>query len=109
MTGASQAVAKVLGIKLLGNEPYRSEVTHETSLLMGQTGAFVEQPPSVWEYVLGLRPTRSQVPAYLSSLFPFLSWIGHYNLQWLLGDLVAGKKVFLARDTALLAISLLTH
>lgn len=95
MSKAGQAVAKVLGIKLLDDEPYRSEVTHGVSLLTSRADVFVEQPPSVWEYVLGLRPTRSQFSVYSSSLFPFLSWIGHYNLQWLLGDLVAGKQAAL--------------
>ncbi|CUM63563.1 uncharacterized protein PRCAT00001141001 [Priceomyces carsonii] len=30
---------------------------------------------------------------YLSSLFPILKWILHYNLKWLSGDLIAGITV----------------
>ncbi len=28
---------------------------------------------------------------YFYQLLPFLQWIGNYNLQWFVGDLVAGK------------------
>jgi hypothetical protein len=27
-----------------------------------------------------------------SGLFPFLNWINHYNLQWLVGDVIAGME-----------------
>ncbi|KAG8421529.1 hypothetical protein J3458_003402 [Metarhizium acridum] len=30
---------------------------------------------------------------YAKSLFPCLSWIGHYNLQWFAGDVVAGITI----------------
>ncbi|KZS89863.1 high affinity sulfate permease [Sistotremastrum niveocremeum HHB9708] len=33
------------------------------------------------------------VTAYLLSLFPFLQWIGRYNLTWLTGDVIAGLTV----------------
>jgi sodium-independent sulfate anion transporter 11 len=29
----------------------------------------------------------------LISLYPFLTWISNYNLQWLFGDMVAGITV----------------
>lgn len=53
--------------------------------------SFVEEPPLVTDYLNSLIPSGNQLYRYLLSLFPFLSWIGHYNLQWLIGDLVAGK------------------
>ncbi|CAO1623434.1 unnamed protein product [Parajaminaea phylloscopi] len=37
----------------------------------------------------------SRLAAYLDSLFPFTKWIGSYNLQWLVGDVIAGVTVAL--------------
>ena len=54
--------------------------------------SFVEEPPEVLDYLNNLIPSGNQLYNYVVSLFPFLAWIGHYNLQWLIGDLVAGKK-----------------
>lgn len=36
-----------------------------------------------------------QFASYLDSLFPFTKWIGSYNLQWALGDIIAGVTVAL--------------
>ena len=30
--------------------------------------------------------------AYVRSLFPIINWIGHYNLGWLSGDVIAGES-----------------
>ncbi len=51
---------------------------------------FVEELPTTAEFLSQLLPTGDGVLRYLASLFPFVSWIGHYNAQWLLGDVVAG-------------------
>ncbi|CBQ72830.1 probable Sulfate permease [Sporisorium reilianum SRZ2] len=37
----------------------------------------------------------SKVADYFDSLFPFRKWIGSYNSQWLLGDIIAGITVAL--------------
>ena len=34
-----------------------------------------------------------QAAEYLISLFPIITWIHRYNLQWLLRDLIAGLTV----------------
>lgn len=57
------------------------------------TRSFVEEPPRTAEFLRELVPSGKQLGDYVISLFPFLSWIGHYNLQWLVGDLVAGKII----------------
>ncbi len=41
---------------------------------------YYETEPTVKEYLLEHRPTLSGVGRYISSLFPFLQWIFHYNL-----------------------------
>lgn len=86
------ALASVLGIQL--EEPeFDNPVTRGESVFSNHTAdGFVEQQPSSAEWLDELLPSARDVADYVKSLFPFLSWIGFYNLQWLLGDLVAGRK-----------------
>ena len=53
--------------------------------------SYVEEEPSVANALLYLFPTIPGTVAYLKELFPFVGWIFHYNLTWLLGDFIAGK------------------
>lgn len=88
---ARHVVAKALGIKLQENDPFRELDRPGASMMSDRTDhSFVEEPPLVTDYLNSLVPSGNQLYRYLLSLFPFLSWIGHYNLQWLIGDLVAG-------------------
>ncbi|KAK3942131.1 sulfate permease [Diplogelasinospora grovesii] len=92
-TQVGHFLAKALGIKLQNKEPY-DEVTRGESIFSIQTAeTFVEEPPRTIDCFLEFTPTWRQLGAYLLSLFPFLSWIGHYNLTWFLGDLVAGITI----------------
>ncbi|TLS30913.1 hypothetical protein PpBr36_03518 [Pyricularia pennisetigena] len=52
---------------------------------------FFEEDPTVKEWLLEQRPTLAGTLRYITSLFPFVRWIGHYNLQWLMGDVIGGK------------------
>lgn len=89
---AGHVVAKALGIKLQDNDPFKELDRPGASMMSDRTDhTFVEEPPLVLDYLHSLIPSGKQLYDYLLSLFPFLSWIGRYNLQWLLGDLVAGK------------------
>ncbi|KAL2132023.1 hypothetical protein VTI74DRAFT_4307 [Chaetomium olivicolor] len=91
---AGHVVAKALGIKLQGNDPYRELERPGASTMSDRTDhTFVEDPPQVLDYLYDLVPSGRDLYKYLVSLFPFLSWIGHYNLQWLIGDLVAGITI----------------
>lgn len=84
-----QNLAKVLGIKL--EDPDTNNVTRGESIFSTHTtDSFVEQQPTSGEWLEETIPSRQEMLNYLRSLFPFLSWIGFYNLQWFLGDLVAG-------------------
>lgn len=49
-----------------------------------------EADPTVLNWLKDVCPSRSQSLHYLIQLFPFLNWIKYYNLQWLVGDLIAG-------------------
>jgi len=91
---AGHVVAKALGIKLQKQDPFRELDPPGASVLSdGTNHTFVEQPPQVIDYLRGLIPSGKELYDYALSLFPFISWIGHYNLQWLIGDLVAGKDL----------------
>ncbi|KAF9879045.1 sulfate permease [Colletotrichum karsti] len=85
-------LAKVLGIKL--DRPENEEMLRGESVFSVQSSdTFVEAEPTTAEWFLELVPTGQEFLEYIRSLFPFLNWIGHYNLQWFMGDLVAGVTV----------------
>ncbi|KAK0378901.1 sulfate permease [Colletotrichum paranaense] len=91
-TKIGHGLAKVLGIKL--EKPENEEMLRGESVFSVQSSdTFVEEEPTTAEWLLELLPDGHEVLAYIRSLFPFLNWIGHYNLQWFLGDLVAGVTV----------------
>ncbi|KAH8890810.1 sulfate permease [Thozetella sp. PMI_491] len=95
-TGAKvgHILAKGLGIKLQEPEPYLDEVTRGESVLStNTTETFVEEQPTTAEFLRDVIPTAQEWREYVWSLFPFLHWIGFYNLQWLIGDLVAGITI----------------
>lgn len=94
-TKVGHALAKFFNIKLQPNEPYVDEVTREGSVTTGGSGyptdTFVEEPVHVSDYFKNAAPTGKGISNYVYSLFPFLHWIGRYNMIWLAGDLVAGE------------------
>ena len=49
-----------------------------------------EADPTVLDWLNEVCPSTRQLLQYFTGLFPFVKWIGHYNLQWFVGDLVAG-------------------
>jgi len=50
---------------------------------------YEEREPTVGEFLAHCLPTRQGAVRYLRTLFPFLSWIFHYNWIWMVGDIVA--------------------
>lgn len=54
---------------------------------------YVEHDPTVGEWLRDAVPDGKKVVNYLTSLFPFSAWIFSYNLQWFLGDTIAGITV----------------
>lgn len=89
-TRIGHGLAKFFSIELQKPQPYEDEVTRGESVC--STDTFVEEPPTAGEYFRELAPSGKEVLAYIKSLFPFLYWIGKYNMQWLAGDLVAGQS-----------------
>lgn len=94
-TKVGHGLAKALGIKL----NYRDETGtgNDAKLSRGESvfsvtsaDSYDEEEPSALEWVNDVWPTKRDAWDYTKGLFPFTSWITHYNLQWLYGDLVAG-------------------
>ncbi|CAG8077883.1 unnamed protein product [Penicillium salamii] len=92
-------LAKGLGIKVAYRDPLGATadpVTRgESTFSMGtvDTNLYNEPEPTSWEWITEVLPSSRQLGRYFISLFPFLTWITNYNLQWLYGDLIAGITV----------------
>src|SRR5436190_12617329 len=56
------------------------------------TANFVEGEPTCREWIRKTLPTRNGAANYFKGLFPFTAYILHYNLQWLIGDIIAGER-----------------
>lgn len=81
-TKVGHGLARVLGIELQpSGYPVVGDAPH----------VYIESDPTASDWIRSNAPTTQQVRHYVYSLFPFLHWIGFYNLQWFIGDLIAGK------------------
>ncbi|GHJ83974.1 hypothetical protein NliqN6_0376 [Naganishia liquefaciens] len=70
------AKARRTAKKVLSVPEDAPETVHTFDFLKGNTGN-----------------VKESVITYVKSLFPFLQWLPRYNLQWLIGDLIAGITV----------------
>ncbi|KAK5172192.1 uncharacterized protein LTR77_003830 [Saxophila tyrrhenica] len=87
-------LAKGLGIKLDYRNPTNDKLTRgESTFSVGSADSYLEDEPHVADWFRSITPTGRQVGRYFYDLFPFLHWIGRYNLQWFAGDLVAGITI----------------
>jgi len=89
-----EGLAKVFGIDLhYRNETGSERITRgESVFTIDSADTYVEEEPTAKEWIKDTLPSGHELREYCSSLFPFLSWIGRYNVQWLIGDLVAGTS-----------------
>lgn len=96
-TKVGHGLAKALGIKLAYRDPLGANADPVTrgestfSVGTAETYSYLEPEPTTMEWFEDHIPTARQVGIYFYNLFPFLRWITRYNLQWFLGDLVAGE------------------
>lgn len=91
-TKIGHGLAKVLGIQLhYRNETGSERVTRgESVFTIDSADTYVEHEPTAREWLHEVIPNGHELAEYFYSLFPFVHWITRYNLQWLIGDLVAG-------------------
>lgn len=75
--------------------------------LLQPADIYLEQEPTVGEFLRELAPTRDGAAHYLTTLFPSFSWIRRYCLRWLLGDFIAGLTIGLVVVPQALAYALL--
>ncbi|EED16845.1 sulfate transporter, putative [Talaromyces stipitatus ATCC 10500] len=96
-TKIGHGLAKGLGIKIPYRDPLGSEadpVTRgESVFTTGTAETYIEPEPTVTGWIREQIPTWNDVFNYVIALFPFLKWITRYNMQWFIGDLVAGITV----------------
>lgn len=91
LTSIGHALAKPLGIKLYYRNELNDEIRRGESVFSTATAdAYVEEEPPNVEWIKEVAPSGHDLTEYAKSLFPFAHWITRYNLQWLIGDLVAG-------------------
>lgn len=91
-TKIGHGLAKVLGINLhYRNETGSDRITRGESVFsVGSAETYTEDEPTAVEWLQEVTPSLQDIGHYFVRLFPFLNWITRYNLQWLIGDLVAG-------------------
>ncbi|KAK8044822.1 sulfate permease [Apiospora rasikravindrae] len=68
---------------------------------------FFEEEPTVGGWLRLHAPTRHDIVPFITSFFPFTSWIGHYNTRWLLADAIAGSTLGLVVIPQAMAYALL--
>ena len=54
---------------------------------------YLEDEPTVGEWVRELAPSKDGAIQYAQSLFPCATWIPRYGWIWLLGDVIAGRAL----------------
>lgn len=102
--------SKVLGIDV--NERYArqpSNLERRAYQTISPADIYLEEEPTVGEWVQELAPSREDVVYYLTSLFPSSSWIRRYCGRWLLGDAVAGVTIGLVVVPQAMAYALLAQ
>ncbi|KKY25323.1 putative sulfate permease [Phaeomoniella chlamydospora] len=92
-TKIGHGLAKVLRINLNYRKDADPVTRGESTFSIETADTYVEDEPSTFDWFREITPTGGDLARYVYSLFPFLHWIGRYNLQWLIGDLIAGITV----------------
>ena len=90
---ASLVTQKLL--KINPNDRYAHEPEHlekRARDFIDPAEIYLEDEPSIAEWLKDLVPTGAGVAQYSQSLFPPISWLKRYNASWLLGDMIAGKR-----------------
>ena len=83
-------LAKVLRIDV-PEKPQSSSADQSIITIIDDT--YIEEDPTVLEWIKNKQPTGKGSVNFFISLFPFISWIGKYNRTWFYGDMVAGITV----------------
>ncbi len=95
-TKIGHGLAKFWGIKLQYRNPTGQEdLTRGESVFSVSTAdTYVEEEPTSAEWLIQVLPTPRTFINWAARIFPFTHWIDRYNVNWLIGDLVAGQSRF---------------
>lgn len=81
--------------KVLRVEPIeeKGRLPAEVDLKVQETlnTSYLENEPTIQEWLGQLVPTKQGLSTYLHNLFPCVSWMRRYNLRWLAWDIIAGQ------------------
>lgn len=90
-----RGLAKAVGIDIdyRRNDEPKDFIDSAAASIRPVADPYYEEEPTLREVVHSILPTGESTLSYLRSLFPFLSWIFHYNLTWAFGDFIAGVTV----------------
>ncbi|KIX04210.1 uncharacterized protein Z518_07764 [Rhinocladiella mackenziei CBS 650.93] len=93
-TKIGHGLSKFLRIKLNERQAQKDAVTRgESAYSVSTADTYVEEEPTTIEWLGDLIPSGAAMGSYIRDIFPFTKWILRYNVQWLIGDLVAGITV----------------
>jgi sodium-independent sulfate anion transporter 11 len=110
MSAMNFVTEKILGID--PNERYAHQpdnLDKRAYNVLHPADIYLEQEPTVGEWIKELAPTREGVVDYVVSLFPSATWITRYRGAWLLGDVVAGITIGLVVVPQAMAYALLAQ
>ncbi|KAF4635044.1 hypothetical protein G7Y89_g3057 [Cudoniella acicularis] len=74
-------------------EDTQSRRAQDTWFATQASDGFMEQKPTVLEYIKSIVPEKQGILQYVEDTFPCYKWLFNYNLQWFLGDVIAGVTV----------------
>ncbi|RDA85765.1 hypothetical protein CP532_6292 [Ophiocordyceps camponoti-leonardi (nom. inval.)] len=97
-TRLGPALAKVLGIKLQDANPQTAQRLNRGGFIRSKADSaddddWFDSGATSSEWLRHQLPSVNGARRYVRSLFPFLSWAPHYNLQWLAGDVISGLTI----------------
>ena len=73
--------------------PHSSVAAQSTEIPTGIEDSYVEEDPTVVEWLAEHTPTAKEAWSFFLGFFPFVNWIGRYNRVWFAGDVIAGITV----------------
>jgi hypothetical protein len=85
----------VINLPVIGqyHEDTQSRRAQNTWFGTQNLDGFMEQEPTVLEYIKSIIPKKHGILQYVEDTFPCSKWLFNYNLQWFLGDVIAGVTV----------------
>lgn len=93
-SAVGRGLAKIFSINLDYRQQNAEPVTRgESTFSTMSADSYVEEEPTVGEWLSETLPNGRDVVGYFASLFPIFKWLPFYNGTWFLGDLVAGVTI----------------